>query len=220
MSLSRWWTMRSVSLPSRATRELLALYARAGRGESNLGVFLREHPELLARIGVSLELSQDDAALALALAPAIGRFKKSAAGVNGAERCARAEQAAGQLAATARHESDRAVLDVGLLFGDVLAGTHEYIGLELETARISVRRHVLVRARRALRGIADLAAFVDERGLHITWRSGRGGLNLLPQREERGAAVLPIDLRARRPVRRAQAVPVRLGDVLAELGLM
>ncbi len=206
--------------PSSTTRELLALYSRAGHGEYNLGAFLQEHPELLGRVDARLDLTQDDAALALALAPFIGRHKKYLAGANVAERGDRAERAAGQLAASARLERDRVVLDVDVLLGDVLAGTHKYIGIELETVRVPVLRHMLVRARGALRGFLDLAAFVDERGLHLVWRAGRGGLNLLPQRQERGAATLLIDLRPRTPSRRASGAPVPLGDVLVELGVM
>ena len=206
--------------PSSTTRELLALYSRAGHGEYNLGVFLKEHPELLARVDVRLDLTQDDAELALALAPFIGRYKKHLASANVAERGDRAERAVGQLAASARHEWDRVVLDVDVLLGDVLAGPHKYIGLELQTVRVSVLRHVLVKARGALRGSLDLSAYADERGLHLVWRAGRGGLNLLPQREERGASTLVVDLRPKAPMRRASGDPTLLGDVLVELGFM
>ena len=206
--------------PSRSTRELLALYARAGHGEYNLGAFLRAHPEFLARLDLPLDLTQDDAALALALAPFMGRYKKYATEVNAAERCTRADRAAAQLAASARHEDDRVVLDVDILLGDILAGTHAYVAFSLETVCISVRHHVLVKARGPLRNFLDVGAFVDERGLHLAWRHARGGLNLLAQREERGAAVLQVDLRPRRVMRRASRAPVPLADVLAELGLM
>ena len=206
--------------PSRTTREFLALYSRAGHSEYNLGVFLKEHPELLAQVDVRLDLTQDDAALALALAPFIGRNKKHLASANVAQRGDRAERAAGQLAASVRHEWDRVVLDVDVLLGDVLAGSHKYIGLELQAMRISVLRHVLVKARGALRGFLDLGAYADERGLHLVWRAGRGGLNLLPQRVERGGSTLVVDLRPATPMRRASGDPTLLGDVLVELGFM
>lgn len=208
------------SRPSSTTRELLSLYSRAGHGEYNLGGFLREHPELLARLDLRLDLAQDDAALALALAPFVGRHRKYIAKTSAAERDVRAERAATQLAGSARHEWNRVVLDVDVLLGEVLAGTHKYIAMELDTVRVSVLRHLLVRARGALRGFLDLAASVDERGLHLVWRAGRGGLNLVAHREERGAATLLVDLRPRAPMRRASGIPVPLADVLVELGFM
>ena len=208
------------SRPSSSTRELLALYSRAGRREHNLGAFLREHPEVLGRFDVPLDLTQDDATLALSLAPFIGRHRKYIAETSAAERGLRAERAAARLADSARHESDRVVLDVDVFLGDVLAGTHEYITMENESLRVSVLRHTLVKARAALRGFLDLAAYVDERGLHLVWRGGRGGLNLLPQREERGASTLLVNLRARPATRRASAFPVPIADVLVELGFM
>lgn len=220
MSPTLSWATRMSARPSRSTRTLLALYARASHDEFNIGAFLREHPELLARLGPSIDLAQDDAALALALAPAVGRHKAYTTRANLAERAARADRAAAQLVASARHERDRVVLDVDLLFGDLLAGRQKYIALDLGPARIPVLRHVLVRARGALRGFLDLSAFVDEGGLHLVWRAGRGGLNLRPQPEERGASALHVDLRPRMPMRRASGSPVPLGDVLVELGLM
>lgn len=75
------------------------------------------------------------------------------------ERNLRADRAATRLAGSALHEWDRVALDVDVLLGDILAGTHEYIALELETVRVSVLRHVLVRARGALRNFLDLAAY-------------------------------------------------------------
>jgi hypothetical protein len=220
MCPSRSRTTRMPPRPSSTTRELLALYSRAGHGENNLGVFLREHSELLARLDVRLDLSQDDAALALALAPFIGRYKKDLASANMAERGDLAERAAGQLAASARHEWNRVVLDVDVLLGDVLAGPHKYIGLELQTGRVSVLRHVLVKARSALRRFLDVGAYADARGLHLVWRAGRGGLNLLPQREERGAATLVVRLRPAPAMRKASGDPTLLGDLLVELGFM
>lgn len=220
MSLSLPWATRMSARPSRSTRTLLALYTHAARDEFNIGPFLREHPELLARLDTALDLAQDDATLALAFAPAVGRYKKYIATANMTERCMRADRAAAQLADAARHERDRVVLDIDLLLGDLLAGRQKYIALELESARVSVLRHVLVRARGALRGFLDLLAFVDEGGLHFVWRAGRGGLNLRPQPEERGASALHVNLRPRMPMRRAAGSPMPLGDVLVELGLM
>jgi hypothetical protein len=207
--------------PSSTTREFLALYSRAGHGEYNLGAFLREHRELLASVDAQVDLEQDDAALALALAPFVGRYRKYMTRNSAAERNARAERAASRLAGSARHGSNCVALDVDVLLGDALAGTHKYIALELDSVRVSVLRHTLLRARGALKVFPDLTAYVDERGLHLAWRAGRGGLNLPPQREEREALRLLVDLqRPRTPTQRGSGAPVPLAEVLVELGFM
>ncbi|MBX3203584.1 MAG: hypothetical protein KF764_00885 [Labilithrix sp.] len=195
------------------------MYSRADRGEHNIGAFLRERPELVARLGL-LDLDRDDADLALQLAPAIGQYKRRVARDQAGERGARAELAARALAASARRRLERVELDPALLLGDLLAdGSRKFIGFELTGVRLVMLRHMLIRARGALRGFPDVAAHVNEQGLHLTWRGGRGGLNLRPQAEERGAAVLHVDLRpARRSPRADRSGPVLLAEVLANLG--
>lgn len=86
-------------------------------------------------------------------------------------------------------------------------------------ATISVRRAALSRARAPLRQFLDIAAFVDEAGLHLRWRCGYGGLNFRPQTPERHADVLRVDLHPSRPSRRPLPRPVLLAEVLAHLGL-
>ncbi len=207
------------SRPSSTPRELLTLYARAGRGEYNIGAFLREHPELAARLG-GLDLERDDADLALQLAPAIGQYKRHVAHDQAGERGARAERAARALAGSARHRLERVELDPAILLGDLLAdGSKKYIGFELTGVRVVVARQLLLRARMALRPFPDVTATIDEKGLRLGWRGGRGGLHFRPQLEERGAAVLLVDLRV--PVQRrspARSGPVLLAEVLANLG--
>lgn len=206
--------------PSSTTRELVALYSRAGHGEHNLGAFLRERPELVARLG-RLDLECDDADLALQLAPAIGRYKRTTAGAHSDERASRAAAAAQHLTASAVHHADRVELEPRVLLGELLAGSQKYISLELTTTPVWLHRQTLLRAKTALRPFRDLNSFVDERGLHLRWRAGRGGLNLGPQAAERGVSVLHVDLR---PVSRLrglrQSPPVLLADVLTDLGFI
>lgn len=197
------------------------MYARAGRAEYNISAFLRERPELVARLG-ELELDRDDADLALQLAPAIGKYKRRVAREQAGGREARAKGAARALAASARHWLERVELEPAILLGDLLAdGSKQYIAFELTGTRVVMLRQLLLRARVALRGFADVAAHIDEQGLHLSWRGGRGALNLRPQLDERGAAVLVVDLRpARRPARADRSGPVLLAEVLASLGLV
>jgi hypothetical protein len=209
--------------PSKATKELLRLYVLAAPGEYNLPKFFEEHPELRSELGVALDGERDDAALGLELAPVIGRLRHRAASVQAAERVERAAAAARRLSASAVYRDRHVEFDAGVLLGDLLADSgKKYIGVELDGARVLVLRSILARARACLRIHLDLAGFADEAGLHLVWRGGRGGLNLRPQQQERGAGVLLVDLR--RPClyvarERTRQAPTILGDILGELGL-
>lgn len=209
--------------PSNATKELLRLYALAAPGEYNLPKFLQEHPELRSELGVALDGERDDAGLALELAPVIGRLRQRAASVQAAERAERAEAAARRLSASAVHRDGRVEFDADVLLGDLLADSgRKYVGVELDGARVLVLRSTLAKARACLRIHLDLAGFADEAGLHLVWRAGRGGLNLRPQQQERGAGVLLVDLRRPRlhvARERTRQAPRILGDILGELGL-
>lgn len=203
-----------------STRELLRLYSLATSGECNLAHFLSEHPELVARLGVPVDLSRDDADVALQLARAIGRHKRTTADSKAGEHAVRACAAARQLVETSRRRIDLVELDADLLLGALLAdGSRRYIAFEVPGARVPVLRVALVRARAPLRNFIDVAAYVDERGLHLRWRGGHGGINFRPQVEERGALVLEVDLRPQPPRRPQLPRPILLADVLAHLRL-
>ena len=119
--------------PSSTTRELLALYARAGRDEHNIGAFLRGRPELVADLEAPLDLERDDADLALQLAPTIGRFKRSAAHLRARDQEQRASAALRQLIATARHEANSITLNAELLLGELLAdNSKRYVTFEAD----------------------------------------------------------------------------------------
>lgn len=197
------------------------MYSLASPGEYNLAQYFREHPDLAARVGVAVDTERDDAELALEIAPAIGRFKRTTARLRAGDRAERAGNAARRLSATAGHQYDRVELDADILLGDLLADPEKnYVAFDLESVRVAVHRHALARARSGLRNFLDLAAYVDERGLHFAWRAGRGGLNLRPQVQERAAEVLVVDLRRELRSRRVyRPAPVLLADVLADLGL-
>lgn len=207
--------------PSDPLKELVRLYSLARHGEYNLAAHLVAYPELTADLGVPLDTTKDDAELGLELAPVVGKYKRACSRAALAERDRRAEHGAAQLISTSRPDGERVVLGAGLLLGPASAGTHEYIAFELEAVRLAVPRRLLARARVVLRGLLDLAAYVDAAGLHLRWRGGRGGLNIRPQLPRRDDHVLLVDLRRRAPQRApAPAPPVLLAEVLADLGLM
>lgn len=207
--------------PSSPLKELLGLYSQAQHGEYNIGEFLQRHPDLCDRLGV-LDITRDDAELALQLAGAVGRYKTHASKVQRDGRTDRAGQAARRLVGSARRDGGRVVLDVDLLLGDLLAdASRKYICFELDEACVDVHRHALVRARVPMRSFHDVLAYVDPTGLHLRWRAGRGGLNLQPQQRDRGAPALLVDLRAPAEVLHAHCrQPVRVGDILADMAFI
>jgi hypothetical protein len=114
----------------------------------------------------------------------------------------------------------RAVLEVDLLLGDLLADRHrKFFVFEDRDGKIAVTiaRWMLTDVRLLRRIHIDLVAWVDTDGLHFRWRGGRGALNWKPQIVPASAetAVLSVPLRARR-VRRVPGA--WLGDVLREVG--
>jgi hypothetical protein len=117
---------------------------------------------------------------------------------------------------------------VDVLLGDLLADvTPKYVAFDATGVfDVAVLRVRLADARRVLVGasFSDLCVNVDEAGLHLRWKGGRGGLDL------RGTYVTPIERdRVLRIVldRPRHAPPVavrrgsaRLGEVLADLGFI
>lgn len=200
-------------------RELLRLYSLASTGEYNLAQFLLGRPEFVALLDVSLDLERDDAELALQLAAAVGRYKRRAVHRASGDRTERVAAASRQLIATSRPRAGSIELDAKLVLGGLLAdNTKKYIAFELIEGRIPILRAALVRTRAALRSFEDVTAFVDLHGLHFRWRGGIGGLNFRPQVQERGASFLHLDFRRPLPARTRLPHPVRLADVLSELG--
>lgn len=196
------------------------MYCLASRGEFNLAQFLANEPELVAHLGLPVDVTGDDAELALQLAPAVGRYKRRTARLRAGELAQRAADAALRLVSTSRRRAEWIELDAEILLGDLLAdGGMKYVAFELPRARVLLLRGTLLKVRAPLRNFIDLAAYVDEHGLHFRWHGGRGGLNFRPRNEERGAEVLLVDLRPAIPVRAMLPRPLLLADVLTELGL-
>ncbi len=190
------------SRPSSTSRELLGLYSLASRGEDNLAQFLANEPELVAQLGLPVDATGDDAELALQLAPAVGRYKRRTARLRAGEHAQRAADAALRLVSTSRRRAGRIEVDAEILLGDLLAdGEKKYVAFELPAARVLLPRGTLLKARAPLRNFIDLAAYVDEHGLHFRWHAGRGGLNFRPRNEKRSAEVLYVDMRPAAPVR-------------------
>ena len=164
---------------------------------------------------------------------AISREAIRAAREREAER--RAQVAARELNDTAIWADGTVLLDQRVLLGDLLAHpTAKWIGFEVNEQAIVISRQKLRAARAALRPFLDLAAYLDQHGLHFRWRGGRGGLDLFSQevnRYERDQVFkVPLVLVPSEPVvvtttpapsppghRRTGAW---LGQILGDLGLL
>ena len=140
----------------------------------------------------------------------------------------RASTAASRIARSAVWEKSLVRIDPTLLLGDLLADTsNKYVAFSFDEHDITIDRAKLVDVSRVLtsKTYPDRSAYLDASGLHLRWKSGRGGLNLVTQipgvleRDrvlhvvlERPAVAMPIV-----PVRRGGAW---LGDILGEMGLL
>ncbi len=140
----------------------------------------------------------------------------------------RASTAASRIARSAVWEKSLVRIDPTLLLGDLLADTsNKYVAFSFDEHDITIDRAKLVDVSRVLtsKTYPDRSAYLDASGLHLRWKSGRGGLDLVTQipnvieRDrvlhvvlERPAVAMPIV-----PVRRGGAW---LGDILGEMGLL
>jgi len=90
-----------------------------------------------------------------------------------------------------------AELDVDLLLGEVLADrTRRWVSFEGEGLSVAIPRHLIPATASVARQHLDLAAYVDEHGLHFRWRGGRGRYNWRPHVPRPGleAHVLTVPL--------------------------
>ena len=140
----------------------------------------------------------------------------------------RASTAASRISRSAIWERNLVRIDPALLLGDLLADTnHKYVAFSFDEHDITIDRAKLVDVSRVItsKTYPDRSAYLDARGLHLRWKNGRGGLNLVTQipgvleRDrvlhvvlERPAVAMPIV-----PVRRGGAW---LGEILGEIGLL
>jgi hypothetical protein len=159
-------------------------------GSHNLGHYLAEHgDELAALLDVGVDelqalSSQPDEESAPRIRELLQRRMEIRSAHHQASRRDAALGAAQRLAATAVWRANTtAVLDVTILFGDLLADPDSrHISLVSRSFEVHLPRKTLVEAAQVLpRQFADLVSWVDPAGLHFRWRHGRGGLDFYPQ---------------------------------------
>jgi len=128
--------------------------------------------------------------------------------------------AAQQLADSACWHGDTVTLDPRVLLGDLLCHPADYIGFAGPTYEPSFFEKAKLRqVKRALRPFGKLSTFLDWTGLHLRWRDGKGGLDLLPQRvsanEQRSALLIRLDRSSSTP-KEAPAVPEKAAPAPVE----
>lgn len=114
------------------------------------------------------------------------------------------------------------VLDVDTLLGELLADkTRKYIVFGLPGSNVAIDRCTLAQVAWLRRMFMDLAAWVDDDGLHFRWRGGRAGFNWRPQVVPDHQRHRVLDVSLCRPVRRpAAGRGAWLGEVLRDVGLL
>ena len=209
----------------RELQELVLLLRNPEHDSNNIGLYVAHHADVLAPILRSSAETLRSAStltdervvpeLRQRVASVLGDDKVERAGAVSERSC----RAACLLGQTVRWTELGGVLDVDLLLRDVIADRQKkYIAfIRGEQPDVVVRRETLARVTPLRRNVLDLAAFVNEDGLHFRWKGGRGGYNwrsqVVPPAEK--SRVLEVTLRPESDVRPSSA---RLGDVLHDLG--
>ena len=201
-------------------RELAQLVRHAEPDGRNLGFFIAEHATELAHLLQSDESEllaaahERDGALVDRLRVRLDLALQAERELRSTRALELEAQAAWDLERTARWFELGVALDVDVLLGGLLANpARRTVTFELPQSAVQIPTAVLRRARLLRKTYLDLAAFVDEHGVHFRWKAGKGQINLRG-RDERNADALVIPLRPPRQERK----PLLLGDVLAEMG--
>ena len=208
-------------------RELALLARTAEPGTTNLadyiasraeelGPALHVTPKLLRRVA-----GHDDAKVAPRLRRWLERANSTLIEDRRARHIEASLRAAAFLGDTARWTTFGAIVQVDVLVGDLLADRgRRYIVFSFGARSIAIERSTLTRVTPLRRMFLDLAAFVNNEGLHFRWRGGRGGFNWKSRRvpEEERRRVLEVMLRAPRSARTTAGA--WLGDVLTDLALL
>jgi hypothetical protein len=200
-------------------RELALLVRVPEAGTTNLGEFVATHADELAQAldadphRLALARALDDEELLPRIVQLLERARCGRVREDLDRRRERSIGAANRLGQTARWTDIGAELDVDDLLGDVLAErTRKWVTFEGGGLSVTVPRHLIASAVFVARLHLDVAAYVDEHGLHFRWRGGRGHYNWRPQALRPGleAHVLTIPLASKVVAVVLQAAPAVL----------
>lgn len=200
-------------------------------GEYNLGQVLAAAPDLAAELGLSkTELARlcelPDHELAPELSRHLDERMQAATALRLRHVRDQALDAARALSDSARWSRGMVVLEPRPFFALLVDISIKHIRLSVDdTIEVTLSRSLLRDIAETVGSKPDLFVAVNEAGLHLRWRNGRGGLDLrsrpvpVHERDRVFTVVLrpaPERVRAPRPRRREGAW---LRDVLTELGL-
>ena len=210
-------------------RELALLLRAPESGSNNLGEFVATNSAGLAQtLGVSpsrLEAERivDDEELAPRIRQLLERTRNHHIKEDLERRRQRSLEAARRLGSTAKWTDLGAELDVDLVLGELMADrTKKWVAFDSQIdLKTTIPRHLVAAAAPLRRLHIDLAAWVDDKGLHFRWKGGRGGYNWRTHEVDPRFAdlVLTVPLAPRR-----MQVPERrrggawLGYILKEMG--
>jgi hypothetical protein len=182
----------------------LALLARAPEpGTSNLGEFVAHHADELAQAldadphKLALTRALDDEEFLPRIVQLLEQARRRRVRDDLDRKRERSIAAAIRLGQTVRWTELGAEFDVDLLLGEVLADrTLKWVSFEGEGLSVTIPRHVIAATALVARQHLDLAAYVDEHGLHFRWRGGKGRYNWRPHLPRPGleAHVLTVAL--------------------------
>jgi len=215
-------------VPPDPVAELARLIRHPEPGATYVGEFLASHAVALAPVlGLSEgELRRNrerpDEHLVPELRDVLARLRSRADQADRTRRRERSLAAAERLGATTLWSEGAAVLDVELLFGEVLTDRHvKFIAFRsADEFTTTVHRQRVADSARLRRIHVDVAARVDGQGLHVRWKGGRGGYNWVAQTPPAAiqADVLTVPLRRRACAALQRPRGAWLGGVLRELG--
>jgi hypothetical protein len=184
-------------------RQLVRLVSLADERSTSLGPFFVEHAEGLAPLlglnpGQVMAMAHlEDRFLTAQLEPFLVAQLEARQQEGRSRKEDEARQAALQLGVQVRWEGERAFLDLGLLLGEVVSTSAAFVVFAGDSFEVPFSRRKLMEVRSVFAHRTGVVLFVDEKGLHLRWRGGRGQLNLLPQflpRHETSVLVIPLRL--------------------------
>jgi hypothetical protein len=167
--------------------ELARLVRLAEPAAENIGHHLSEHEDVIVSVlgprpeEMSVAKQAHDDISAAVISPLLDRWYRQRLLSSQRRARDRSLQTASILAERTRWMDGRAVLEPGLLLGELLADRRiRFVSFVLpEGSNVTVLRSMLASLARLAPRLTDLSAWIDAHALRFRWRQQRGGLNLL-----------------------------------------
>ena len=144
----------------------------------------------------AVESETDDGALCTRLLETLRRSEAILREARRDGRLRSAQASADALASVVVWQGDRALIDMPSLFASALSRRDDLLVFTCDEFTVAVYQAPLLDLSKIARVRADLSGWVDRDGVHLRWGRGRGGLDLLPQRDPEACKVI-VALRAK-----------------------